>query len=117
MLLAIAVAATGPDAPTIAVCVAIAAVCVLWLVRAARAGVDLRDDGVVVRGVLWTRTFPWARVERAFVVPVRGRTTLALQLSDGKVRHIEELAATGRAAEVVVFAASEISRRRDATRR
>jgi hypothetical protein len=110
-VLAVAVALGAPDGPTIAVSVAIAALSLLWLVRAARTGVQLRDDGVVVLGVAMTRTVPWSRIERARVVRVRGRTTLALELTGGKLRRVEELSAVGDAAAVVVQAAAEISRR------
>lgn len=110
-MLAAAIAATAPDGPTIAVCVAIAVLSLVWIVRAARAGVELRDAGVVVRATLWTRTVPWSRIERALVTPVRGRTTLTLELAGGARRHIWELAAAGDAAAVVVQAATEITRR------
>jgi hypothetical protein len=111
VVLAVAVALGAPDGPTIAVCVAIAALSLVWLVRAARVGVQLRDDGVAVHGVVMTRTIPWSRIERARVVRVRGRTTLALELSDGRTRRDEELSAIGDAAAIVVQAAAEISRR------
>lgn len=111
MVLAVAVAATAPDGPTIATCALIAALSVAWVVRAARVGVELRDDGVVVHGTLTSRTIPWTRIERALVVPRRGRRTLALQLAGGKLRHVEELSAVGDAAAIVVDAAAEISRR------
>lgn len=97
-------------------CLAIALLSVVWVVRASRAGVELRDAGIVVRGTLLTRTIPWARIERALVSPVRGRTTLTLQLAGGRRRHVEELAATGAAAAIVVQAATEISRRIEAAR-
>lgn len=110
-MLAVAIAATAPDGPTIAVCIAIAVLSVVWIVRATGAGVELRDAGVVVRGTLRTRTVPWARIERAVVTPVRGRTTLTLELAGGARRHIGELAAAGDAAGIVVQAATEITRR------
>jgi hypothetical protein len=111
VVLAVIVAIAAPDGPTIAVCVAIAAVSLVWLVRAARVGVQLRDDGVAVHGVAVTRTIAWSRIERARVVRLRGRTTLALELTGGRTRRVEELSAVGDAAAIVVQAAAEISRR------
>jgi hypothetical protein len=111
VVLAVAVAVAAPDGPTIAVCVAIAVLSVVWLVRAARVGVQLRDDGVAVLGVAITRTIPWSRIERARVVRLRGRTTLTLELTGGKTRRVDELSAVGDAAAIVVQAAAEISRR------
>jgi hypothetical protein len=111
VVLAVAVALAAPDGPTIAVCVVIAVLSLVWLVRAARVGVQLRDDGVAVHAVARTRTIPWSRIERARVVRLRGRTTLALELTGGKTRRIEELSAIGDAAAIVVQAAAEISRR------
>jgi hypothetical protein len=113
VVLAAAVAIGAPDAPTVVVCVVIAALSLVWLVRAARVGVQLRDTGVVVFGVVTTRTIPWSRIERARVVRLRGRTTLALDLAGGKLRRVEELSAVGDAVAVVVQAAAEISRRVD----
>lgn len=110
-MLAAGVAIGAPDGPTIAVSIAIALVSIVWLARAARVGVQLCDDGVVVFGVATTRTIPWSRIERARVVPRRGRTTLVLELAGGTTRRVEELSAAGGAAAVVVQAAGEISRR------
>lgn len=92
-------------------CLAIAALSIVWIVRTSRTGVELRDAGVVVRGPVRTRTVPWSRIERALVTPVRGRTTLTLELAGGVRRHVDELAAAGAAARIVVEAAAEISRR------
>jgi hypothetical protein len=96
--------------------VAIVVLSIVWMVRSARVGVELRDAGVVVRATFWTRTVPWTRIERAVVTPVRGRITLTLQLTGGRQRHVDELAATGAAAGIVVQAATEISRRLEARR-
>lgn len=105
------VAVLAPDTPTRLTCLAIAAGAVAWVVRTARAGVELRDAHLVVRGTFRTRAYPWERVERALVVPFRGRTTLALRFTDGRERRIEQLAARGQDAGIVLAAASAISRR------
>lgn len=110
-VLAAFVAVQAPDTPTRLVSVVIVAGAVGWLALTARTGVELRDDALVVKGAVRTRTYPWPRIERAFVVRRMGRTTLALRLTDGGVHQIAELSATGAASSLVVEAAAAITHR------
>jgi hypothetical protein len=65
-----------------------AAFLVLWLVgswQIKRMGVYVNDTGVRVRGLVFSRTLPWSRVERIIVRDARiGGRQVVIDLNDGR---------------------------------
>lgn len=89
------------------------ALCGLWLFRCWRSSVSLSDEGVVLRGQFRTSRYPWDEIQGATVVRMRTASplagmfpylNLALQLSGGKIRPFNEMAAPARRSQIDVIA-------------